>query len=158
MRLEVEVQVACRDKLIIHPSQIKKWAAMAYEEVQNSEVIIRIVDKQEITHLNKLYRKKDKPTNVLAFPVDMDEIGFESTVVPLGDIIICNEVVKEEAMSQDKSFLAHFAHMVIHGMLHLQSYDHVQEEEAAVMEEREVELLTELGIRNPYEEKIYVNT
>ncbi len=116
------------------------------------ELTIRIVDKGEIQALNKTYRHKDKPTNVLSFPYE----GFEFEVpeevqLPLlGDLIICHDIVVEEAQQQTKSIEGHWAHMVVHGVLHLKGYDHLEDSDAELMEALEVRILKQLQFSNPY--------
>ena len=116
------------------------------------ELTIRIVDKGEIQALNKTYRHKDKPTNVLSFPYE----GFEFEVpeevqLPLlGDLIICHDIVVEEAQQQTKSIEEHWAHMVVHGVLHLKGYDHLEDSDAELMEALEVRILKQLQFSNPY--------
>jgi probable rRNA maturation factor len=107
-----------------------------------SELLIRMVDKNEIQNLNKTYRHQDKPTNVLSFPSDLP-IEIDEEI--LGDVVICLEVVKQEAQDQQKTFLDHLTHMAIHGTLHLLGYD-----QAKTMESLEVEILDRLQIKNPY--------
>ncbi|HIC40805.1 MAG TPA: rRNA maturation RNase YbeY [Piscirickettsiaceae bacterium] len=113
-----------------------------------SELLIRIVDKDEIQTLNKTYRHQDKPTNVLSFesdlPVEIDE-------AILGDVVICTEIVAEEAKAQNKTFDEHLTHMAIHGTLHLLGYDHIESEDAKQMENLEIKILEKIKIANPYE-------
>ncbi len=111
------------------------------------ELTIRIVDKDEIQQLNKTYRHKDKPTNVLSFPF---EAPPEIQLPLLGDIIICHDVVIEEAQQQQKSSQDHWAHIVIHGVLHLKGYDHIQDSDAETMEALEIQILNKINISNPY--------
>jgi len=113
----------------------------------DSELLIRFVDKQEIQQLNKTYRHQDKTTNVLSFPSDLP-VEIDEAI--LGDVIICIDVVSEEAKAQTKSFDDHLMHMAIHGTLHLLGYDHIGENEAQEMESLEVKILTKLHIKNPY--------
>jgi len=112
-----------------------------------SELLIRFVDKNEIQQLNKTYRHKDKATNVLSFPSDLP-VEIDEDI--LGDVVICNEIVAEEAKMQQKTFNNHLIHMAIHGTLHLLGYDHVEESEAQKMESLEVKILEKLQIDNPY--------
>ena len=109
-----------------------------------SELLIRIVDKIEIQNLNKTYRHKDKTTNVLSFPVEIDE-------AILGDVVICSEVVAKEAKEQNKTFNDHLLHIAIHGTLHLIGYDHVKESEAVEMENLEIKILEKMQIADPYQ-------
>ena len=118
-----------------------------------AEVCIRVVDSDESRQLNHSYRDKDKPTNVLSFPFTVpDNIPIDSTL--LGDLIICAPLVAEEAMQQGKESIAHWAHLVIHGILHLLGYDHIEDNDAKIMETIEIELLEQLGYPNPYEADI----
>lgn len=113
----------------------------------DGEVLLRLVDVDEIQQLNRDYRGKDQPTNVLSFPSDLP-VEIEEAI--LGDVVICLEVVRKEALEQDKSFEDHLLHMAIHGTLHLLGYDHMEEDEAETMESLEIKLLADLGVDNPY--------
>ncbi|SFV77197.1 Metal-dependent hydrolase YbeY, involved in rRNA and/or ribosome maturation and assembly [hydrothermal vent metagenome] len=112
-----------------------------------SELLIRMVDKNEIKNLNKTYRHQDKPTNVLSFPSDLP-IEIDEEI--LGDVVICLEVVKQEAQDQQKTFLDHLTHMAVHGTLHLLGYDHIEDDQAKIMESLEVKILDRLQVKNPY--------
>ncbi len=116
--------------------------------VGESELLIRIVDKLEIQNLNKTYRHKDQPTNVLSFPPDLP---VEIDEMILGDVVICGDVVLKEAKAQNKTFDHHLIHMIIHGTLHLMGYDHIDENQANEMESLEIKILGKIGISNPYE-------
>lgn len=124
------------------------WANTALiERISDAELCIRIVDEAEMIELNSNYRQKSGPTNVLSFPAEIpEEVGLSL----LGDIAICAQVVEREAREQSKENLAHWAHMVVHGCLHLAGYDHINESEAAEMESFEIEVLERLGYPNPY--------
>ncbi len=113
-----------------------------------SELLIRLVDKAEIQLLNKTYRKKNKPTNVLSFP---SELPKEIEIAILGDVVICISVLQIEAKVQNKSFENHLMHIAVHGVLHLLGYDHIKDNEANEMESLEIKILQELGIENPYD-------
>ena len=126
---------------------INDWVKIAYQGDDKAEVAMLIVDKDEIQELNKTYRDKDYPTNVLSFAANLAPIDG---TVHLGDIVLCSDIIEQEATEQKKTLLAHWAHMTIHGMLHLQNYDHTQEAEAKLMEDIEIALLAELGFDNPY--------
>ncbi len=122
------------------------------DAVVSSEAVelgIRVVSTSESADLNKTYRNKMGPTNVLSFPCDLPEWVPEKI---LGDIVLCRDVIEREALEQSKTQEAHWAHMVIHGVLHLQGYDHIKEPDAQLMENREIMLLQQLGFQNPYEE------
>lgn len=114
-----------------------------------AEVSIAIVTLEKMHELNFTYRKKDKPTNVLSFEPNIpDEIKAQHNI--LGDIVLCSEVIRAEANEHNKHIRSHWAHMLVHGMLHLQGYDHIQKDEAEAMESLEIELLAKLGYPNPY--------
>ena len=128
--------------------QFTKWLDAAAVDVSNdSEVTVRIVDEAEMQSLNYTYRDKNCPTNVLSFPADLPE---DIDLALLGDIVICGSVVNKEADQQSKTPEEHWAHMVIHGVLHLLGYDHIKDQEAELMESKEVEILQQLGFKNPY--------
>ncbi len=114
---------------------------------KQAEITIRIVDTEESQTLNHTYRGKNKSTNVLSFPFEAP-IGVELDL--LGDLVICRDVVEQEAQQQNKTSQAHWAHMVIHGSLHLLGYDHIDDDEAEEMEALENSILRELGFENPY--------
>ena len=149
--------MACLDLQIITEStplpsheELEIWFTAALpNKKQNSEITIRIVDLEESQQLNSTYRGKDKPTNVLSFPADLPE---ELNIPLLGDLVICAEVVKREAEEQQKELNAHWAHMVIHGTLHLLGYDHENDDEAEEMESLEISLLAAIGFADPYAE------
>ncbi|UCM60684.1 rRNA maturation RNase YbeY [Aeromonas hydrophila] len=114
---------------------------------QEAEVTVRIVDEAESNELNLTYRGKDKPTNVLSFPFEAPP-GLELPL--LGDLVICRQVVEREAAEQGKPLMAHWAHMVVHGSLHLLGYDHIEDDEAEEMEALERDIMQELGFADPY--------
>ncbi|QGZ72034.1 rRNA maturation RNase YbeY [Aeromonas hydrophila] len=114
---------------------------------QEAEVTVRIVDEAESNELNLTYRGKDKPTNVLSFPFEAPP-GLELPL--LGDLVICRQVVEHEAAEQSKPLMAHWAHMVVHGSLHLLGYDHIEDDEAEEMEALERDIMQELGFADPY--------
>ena len=124
------------------------WAEAAREAAGvTGELVIRVADTDEITHLNAEFRGKEAPTNVLSFPADLPDGPWEPV---LGDVVICPRVVAREAAEQNKAEVAHWAHMVVHGVLHLAGYDHQEEAEAEVMEDRERAILAGLGFGDPY--------
>ncbi|WP_019530710.1 rRNA maturation RNase YbeY [Dasania marina] len=125
------------------------WVAAALAgRKSEAELTVRLVDEQEIRELNATYRHQDKATNVLSFPADLPE---HIDIPLLGDIIICPAVVAAEAQQQQKTLTAHWAHMVIHGTLHLLGYDHIEEQQAVAMEAIEIQLLAQLDYPNPYQ-------
>jgi probable rRNA maturation factor len=148
---QIIVQRMVSDHSIPSTAQLKRWAKQILEEkISHAELTIRIVDKDEMTTLNSTYRKKDKPTNVLSFPFEApSDVDLETTI--LGDVVICADVIAEEAISQQKTLDAHWAHMIVHGVLHLLGYDHEEDDEAEIMEAEEIILLEMLGYDNPYQ-------
>lgn len=124
-------------------SQFRRWVKSAIE--RQIEITIRIVDGTEGRTLNRDYRGKDYATNVLTFVYDeADSLS--------ADIVLCAEVVEEEVQRQRKALLAHYAHLTVHGVLHAQGYDHVEDDEAVIMERKEIAILARLGFDNPYAE------
>lgn len=154
MHVRLSLQNTVLDLDVPSLYRFKKWISVALKSSpeQEIELTLRIVDVAEIKQLNADYRKKDKPTNVLSFPSEIPD-DFLLNVKYLGDIVICAQVVLDEAGAQGKEPLAHWAHLTIHGVLHLLGYDHENDEDAAVMEAIEIELLGELGYPNPYSEE-----
>jgi len=146
---QIDVQYAVSADGIPGAELIRQWVAQALPaDRAAAELTVRIVDEAEITALNRQYRGKDGPTNVLSFPYEQIP-GIAAAL--LGDVVICAPVVASESVAQDKPLEAHWAHMVIHGMLHLLGYDHHKDGEASRMEATETELLAELGYASPYE-------
>lgn len=127
---------------------VTRWAAAALgRRGAGRELAVRIVAPGESRRLNAAYRGKDQPTNVLSFPVARLATGGAQ---PLGDLVVCAAVVREEAREQNKPVRAHWAHLIVHGALHLIGYDHEDDADAARMERREVAVLRRLGYSNPY--------
>ncbi|MEX3018893.1 rRNA maturation RNase YbeY [Kluyvera sp. STS39-E] len=145
----LDLQLACEDNTgLPEESQFQKWLDAVVPQFQEeSEVTIRLVDTAESHELNLTYRGMDKPTNVLSFPFEAPP-GMELPL--LGDLIICRQVVEREAKEQGVSLDAHWAHMVVHGSLHLLGYDHIEDEEAEEMESLETEIMLALGYEDPY--------
>ncbi|AXP59688.1 TPA: rRNA maturation RNase YbeY [Haemophilus influenzae] len=128
--------------------QIEQWATDAVQpEGDEVEMTVRIVDEAESHELNLTYRGKDRPTNVLSFPFECPD---EVELPLLGDLVICRQVVEREAVEQDKPLMAHWAHMVVHGSLHLLGYDHIEDDEAEEMESLETQIMQGLGLDDPY--------
>ena len=156
MELYVDLQVATENEHNLPVlADLEKWVASAVKSGsdtvrEEAELTVRFVDSDESQQLNNDYRGKDKPTNVLSFPFQ-NPPGI--TLPLLGDLVICKQVVEKEAIEQNKQLKAHWAHMLIHGTLHLLGYDHIIEEEAIEMESLETKLLVELGFPAPYNEQ-----
>lgn len=130
------------------PAQLQAWLDASGQGIEEHlEVVVRIVDEAESQALNRDYRGQDRPTNVLSFPFEGPEhLPCES----LGDLVICAPVVEREAVEQGKPLQAHWAHMIIHGLLHLRGYDHLEDAEAEEMEDLERQILADLGFADPY--------
>ncbi|HDL7665982.1 rRNA maturation RNase YbeY [Yersinia enterocolitica] len=145
----LDLQIACADSQgLPTEADFQHWLEAVLPQFQEvSEVTIRVVDEAESHELNLTYRGKDKPTNVLSFPF---EAPPEIELPLLGDLIICRQVVEQEAVEQEKALLAHWAHMVVHGSLHLLGYDHIIDDEAEEMESIETEIMQSLGYPDPY--------
>jgi len=144
----VSLQLISRLSSIPKRHYFTRWVnSVTANKLPNTEINIRIVGEKESALLNKNYRGKNKPTNVLSFPF---EVPPEIISPLLGDLVICAPVIAKEAKAQEKPILAHWAHMVIHGTLHLLGYDHEKKKDAAVMEKIEIQLLKKLGYANPY--------
>jgi probable rRNA maturation factor len=156
--LDLQLVSTCTDV----PSQvdIQLWldTMLSYQQLAEKEITVRIVDDAEIQQLNQQYRGKDNTTNVLSFPFEMPELVLpggahidESMSNFLGDIVICAQVVKLESEQQNKLLGHHWAHMLIHGTLHLLGYDHIEDQEAEEMEGIEIAILQKLAIDDPYQ-------
>lgn len=145
----VDLQVATENiEGLPTEEQIVQWATAAVQpEGDEVEMTVRIVDETESHELNLTYRGKDRPTNVLSFPFECpDEVELSL----LGDLVICRQVVEREAAEQEKALMAHWAHMVVHGSLHLLGYDHIEDDEAEEMESLETQIMQGLGFDDPY--------
>lgn len=147
MTIEIDVQVATVFQPLPGNPEFNLWIAAALRDKTEAELTLRLVDEAESRELNSRYRGKDTPTNVLSFPADLPP-GIE--VPLLGDIVICVPLVVAEAAAQNKPIQAHWAHLVIHGALHLLGHDHQDEQEAREMEALEADLLSSLGYPDPY--------
>ena len=151
MNLELEIQPASEIEELPTQEDFMLWVRAAlFNCKEQVELVIRIVDEAESRQLNKDYRGKDRPTNVLSFPF---AAPLEVASPLLGDLVICAPVVTKEARQQDKTELAHWAHMVVHGVLHLQGYDHQTDDEAEQMEGLERTILQRLHFPDPYHEE-----
>ena len=153
MNLQVDIQSASSEP-VPDEEDIRRWigAALAgLTQQDKTEISVRLVDTEEMTSLNETYRGKTGPTNVLTFPANLPR---ELALPLLGDIVICAPVVRAEAAEQGKSLSAHWAHMTIHGTLHLLGYDHIAEEQAATMETLESTILTGMDYSCPYRDNL----
>jgi probable rRNA maturation factor len=145
----VTVQNVVGGGRVPEPKLVREWARTALADDVRGELTVRIVDANESAALNSRYRGKKGATNVLSFPSEPPAVEAGESL-PFGDVVICAEVVEREAREQGKPLAAHWAHMVVHGTLHLQGYDHENAKDATVMEERERVLLAKLGFPDPY--------
>jgi probable rRNA maturation factor len=147
MTIELDVQRATTFEPIPDDREFARWMDAALQDREQATVTLRIVGRDESRRLNRRYRGKDAATNVLSFPADLPpEIGLPL----LGDIVICAPLVDAEAAAQQKPVDAHWAHLTIHGVLHLLGYDHQAPDQAAEMEALEISLLASVGIPDPY--------
>ncbi|RAP37896.1 rRNA maturation RNase YbeY [Legionella quinlivanii] len=153
MTYHVDVQVACEKPLPFAEETVISWAQSALlTHKPSAEITLRFVDVGEIQELNNSYRKKNKPTNVLAFPSAIPE-HIELDFPFLGDVIVCPQVLDEESREQEKSLESHWAHIIIHGVLHLLGYDHIEAKDEQQMQQQEIQLLEQFGFPNPYNEE-----
>ncbi|OIV47860.1 rRNA maturation RNase YbeY [Sodalis sp. TME1] len=145
----LDLQLACDDaRDLPAEADFLRWLQGVLPLFRDyAEVTVRLVDEAESHELNLTYRGKDRPTNVLSFPF---EAPPEVELPLLGDLVICRQVVEREAQQQEKALEAHWAHMVVHGSLHLLGYDHILDEEALEMESLETEIMQKLGYPDPY--------
>jgi probable rRNA maturation factor len=150
MNYYIDIQHACDAPLPFSDETIKHWVTLTLLPHKNSaELTLRFVDAPEMTELNHTYRKQNKVTNVLAFPSSYPaEIELDYPL--LGDVIICPSVLLDESQQLETPLEAHWAHIVIHGVLHLLGYDHIIESDALIMRPLEIDVLAKLGFDNPY--------
>lgn len=148
MSVNLDLQIACNNTDLPNLASFQRWAEVALQGRRlRSELCIRVVSAEESQELNRTWRDKDSATNVLSFPFEAPP-GIPCELI--GDLVICADVVTQEAEAQQKPVDAHWAHMVIHGILHLIGFDHINEAEAEEMEAVEIALLAQLGYANPY--------
>jgi probable rRNA maturation factor len=140
---KLAVQYATDSTELPARSQFRRWVKAAL--MQDAEIVLRLVDEAEGRELNRQFRNKDYATNVLTFV-------YDDTQPLTGDIVLCAAIVKKEAGEQHKGLLAHYAHLTVHGILHLQGYDHNEDAEATAMEQMETQILARLGYDDPYQE------
>jgi len=146
----IDIQYIYKADNLPDEQQIQRWIDSALQDyLTDTEIVVRIVDEQESAELNQQYRHKSGPTNILSFPIDLPE-GIELYL--LGDLVICAPVLEKEAVEQQKGLSDHWAHIIIHGVLHLLGYDHIEDDEAELMENKEITILKTLTIANPYEQ------
>jgi len=148
--IEIELQVNSHSRALPHESDFRRWISSSLEGYNTQvEVVVRIVDEEESADLNQTYRGKPGPTNVLSFPF---EAPAQVDTDLLGDLVICAPVIEREALEQGKTLESHWAHMAVHGTLHLLGFDHLSDAQAAEMELLEKDVLTRMGYGNPYED------
>ena len=148
----VDIQTVSISENLPSEQQIQLWVDTALAEVnRETEIVVRIVDEPESAELNLTYRHKQGATNILSFPVEIPE-GIDLEFDLLGDLVICAPVLEQEALQQGKILEHHWAHIIIHGVLHLLGYDHIDNEQAEEMENKEITLLHTLHIDNPYQQ------
>ena len=149
--MEINLDIQREVNALPKDNDLLKWLkeTLEFEQHGDTELTIRFVDEKESAELNEQYRHKKGSTNILSFPFDAP---VEVELDLLGDLIICADVVKKEAKEQKKEELAHWAHMVVHGTLHLLGYDHLTDEQASIMESKEIKILSQLGYSDPYRE------
>ena len=148
--LEIYVQNISSCESVPSPESLKTWVRCALGNDRHGTLTVRIVDELEGADLNQRYRHAQGATNVLAFPADESVLPLMDELPPVGDLVICAPVLEREARAQGKSLEAHWAHISIHGALHLAGLNHDRDEQAQVMESREIELLESLGFGDPY--------
>lgn len=151
MAYQIDIEYNSQSQQIPAQAELERWisAALHSQQLEDAEVSIYIVDEDESQELNAQYRNKNKPTNVLSFPAD---IPAEVGVPLLGDLVVCAPVVECEAQEQGKTLQAHWAHMLVHGTLHLLGFDHIVDDEAETMETLETQIVTGLGYPAPYQD------
>lgn len=152
MSLHIDIQRACSDPAP-DEDEIHRWVEAVMDQQrpgQDTELCLRLVDEPEMATLNRAWRGKSGPTNVLSFPADLP---LDLELPLLGDVVICSPLVAREAAEQDKPARAHWAHLLVHGCLHLLGHDHIHAGEAEAMEALETRLLADLGFPCPYEEE-----
>ena len=152
---QLEIQMASTSKKIPSEVQFQTWVDTELKDNKdnkdNNELVIRIVDGSESAELNQCYRHKEGATNILSFPFEAPEM-INSPL--LGDLVICAPIIEQQAEQQHKALFHHWAHIIIHGVLHLCGYDHLSDADAQIMESKEIILLKKLSIHNPYQEQM----
>ena len=154
--MSVNLQIAAESTSIPDGKSFEQWVSLVLQVQaiqEDREVCVRLVDTEESAALNSRYRQKVGATNVLSFPSELPPGLPAEENRELGDLVICAPLVEKEAADQNKETFAHWAHLVVHGTLHLLGYDHLVDDEAEAMEALEIEILAQLNIPNPYLEK-----
>ncbi|MCF6252302.1 MAG: rRNA maturation RNase YbeY [Methylococcaceae bacterium] len=147
----LDFQVVSQSNSIPSIDQFQSWIDVVLsDESIDSEIVVRIIDEAEMTQFNEQYRDKIGPTNILSFPFDVPE-GIASIL--LGDLLVCAPIIEKESLQQNKIIDHHWAHIIVHGVLHLLGHDHIDECDAKEMEALEIKILRKIKIKNPYEEK-----
>jgi probable rRNA maturation factor len=154
--VHVELQCAVDEDDLPDAKAFETWAQAVLDNQDETEVLVRIVGEDESAKLNKEYRGKQGATNVLSFSFEVpEEVSLQELdldIRPLGDLVMCAPVIRRQATEQGKSVQAHWAHMTVHGVLHLLGMDHQTEDEAKLMEDREIQVMSKLGFSSPYED------
>ena len=153
MAYTIDIQHASSTPIPVTDDTLKIWINIAFNtQIHDGEISLRTVDVEEMSKLNQEYRQKSGPTNILSFPSSLPVNIQEQLEQPhLGDLVICPDVLIQEAKEQNKALASHWAHIVIHGTLHLLGHDHMNPEEEKIMQAYEIELLQTLNIANPYD-------
>lgn len=173
MTLELDIQNPSELTHLPSEKEFQRWVNEAFIKAKSDEgnesknqsysVVIRVTDETESQELNHAYRQKDAPTNVLSFPFEMPDLPEmeasefdvselkDADQLHLGDLVFCEPLIEKEAQQQNKDLFQHWAHLVIHGMLHLQGYDHIDDDDAVRMESLEINMMKQLKLPNPYE-------
>lgn len=147
----INIQKAAGNAYVPTQALLRKWAKIALlakagsKKIKNADITVRLVNEKEMTVLNETYRKKKGSTNILSFP-----LSEPNETMLIGDLVICAKVVNQEAKAQRKTRQAHWAHMVVHGIMHLRGFDHQEEKAAEKMEKYEIAILQQLKFANPY--------
>ena len=149
--MDVDLDIQREVEGLPKDQELVKWVkeVLKLEQHGDTELTIRFVSEEESAELNNQYRNKHNSTNILSFPFEMPE---EVELNLLGDLVVCSDIVKKEAAEQQKEELAHWAHIIVHGTLHLLGYDHLTDAEASIMETKEIKILSQLGYTDPYRE------
>lgn len=141
----INLQIACKKKILIKKKTLQKWLEIFLPEFQKkTEITIRIVEKKEIQYLNMKYRGKNKPTNILSFPFIVPKKIYSPLI---GDLVICQKIVQEEALLQKKNISTHYAHLIVHGCLHLFGYKHKKNRDFKKMKKKETKIMKKIGYK-----------